>query len=75
MNISDRVECDIADLKTYFEIVSEACNNKPEWSYLHSNAKYNAVIEIYGCLEFWLKIVCDFRKNRDSCRSRIKTGR
>ncbi len=66
MNITDRIEFDIADLKAYFAIVSNAVKEKPEWSYFHSNSKFNMVIEIYGCLDYWLKTICDYRKNRDA---------
>jgi hypothetical protein len=61
MNVEEQIEYDLDQLTKYYELVSDRFQKVPEWSYFQSSARYSIVIDIYGCLEFWLKKICDMR--------------
>ena len=64
MGLSERIEYDFSELDRYFKLVSKAIKAEPDWSYLKASARFNMIIDIYGCLEFWLRDLCDYQKNR-----------
>lgn len=68
MNILEQIDYDLKEIEKYYGLVSETLGEQPEWSYCRGNACYNAVIDIYGCVEYWLKRICDFRMSRDSLK-------
>ncbi|WP_018277933.1 hypothetical protein WKI13_09185 [Teredinibacter turnerae] len=68
MNICEQIEFDLTGIKKYFDLICEKFDENPEWSYCHGSARYNAVVDIYGCLEFWLKRICDFRMDKDALK-------
>lgn len=64
MTLEERIKYDMSELDKYFSIVSNSIMSEPEWSYLSFSARFNMVSDIYGCLEFWLKILCDHHKSK-----------
>jgi len=65
MNIEDRIQHDIDELKKYRRIVSETFDSEPDWSYLNPIARYHLVVDISGCLEYWLKFLCERQKEKN----------
>lgn len=64
MTLKDRIKYYATELKKYFDIVSNSIQSEPEWSYLNVSARFNMVSDIYGCLEFWLVLLCDYHKTK-----------
>ena len=59
----ERIKYDMTELDKYFDIVSKSVLSEPDWSYLYASARFNMVTDVYGCLEFWLKDLCDYQKS------------
>lgn len=64
MTLEKRIKYDMSELDKYFDIISNSILLEPEWSYLNASARFNMVTDIFGCLEFWLKTLCDYHKSK-----------
>lgn len=72
MTLEDQIKYDMAELEKYFGIVSNSIQSEPEWSYLSSSIRFNMVTNIFGCLEFWLKILCDHKQSKHNLKLSYK---
>ncbi|GHA19544.1 hypothetical protein GCM10008090_31540 [Arenicella chitinivorans] len=64
MELSQRIEHDFSELDKFFKLVSDAIESEPEWSYLNASARFTMITDLYGCLEFWLRELCNYHQNK-----------
>ena len=64
MTHEECIKYDITELEKYFGIISSSILSEPKWSYLNASTRFNMVTDIFGCLEFWLKRLCDHHKSK-----------
>ncbi len=61
MEIAQRIQLDIDDLKSYFQKLFDVMESAEEFSdsdHYKAYSKSDMVCNIYGCLEFWLTTIC-----------------